>query len=74
MNGLTVDIILHPESGATLKVHRDKGVLSDPDTPCWEISPRPRPQRQKVIQARVPRRRVTVGLNRNAKAGEQKAT
>ena len=53
VNGLTVDL-LHPESGKTLRVHREKVKLVDPDITWDEIHPRPR--RQRIRQ--VPRRMV----------------
>ena len=55
-NGLVLDLV-HPESGAKLKVHREKVVLTDPDIAWEEISPRPRRQRQQVKQVHVPKRR-----------------
>jgi hypothetical protein len=56
VNGLTVDL-LHPESGATMRVHREKVVLTDPDMAWEELNPRPRRQRQRVKQAHVRKRR-----------------
>ena len=56
VNGLTVDL-LHPESGATMRVHREKVVLTDPDMPWEELNPRPRRQRQRVKQAYIRKRR-----------------
>ena len=56
VNGLTVEL-LHPESGATMRVHREKVVLTDPDIAWEEINPRPRRQRQRVKQAPVRKRR-----------------
>ncbi len=54
VNGLTVDL-LHPESGATMRVHREKVVLTDPDMAWEELNPRPR--RQRIKQAYTRRRR-----------------
>ena len=56
VNGLVLDLI-HPESGARLKVHREKVVLTDPDIAWSEIAPRPRRQRQRIKQVHVPKRR-----------------
>ena len=56
VNGLTVDLV-HPESGASLRVHREKVVLTDPDIAWEEVAPRPRRQRQQVKQVHVPKRR-----------------
>jgi len=56
VNGLNVDL-LHPESGATLRVHREKVVVTDPDMAWGEVNPRPRRSRQQVKQVHVPKRR-----------------
>ena len=56
-NGLTVDLI-HPESGATLRVNREKVVLTNPDMAWEEVAPRPRRRRQQVKQVHVPKRRA----------------
>ena len=65
VNGLTLDLI-HPESGATMRVHREKVVLTDPDIAWEEVAPRPRRQRQQVKQVRVPKRRDYVRSNRDS--------
>lgn len=59
VNGLVV-YLMHPESGATLSVHRDKVVLVDPDMAWDEINPRPRRQRFQVYQPLVRKRRDVV--------------
>lgn len=56
VNGLSLEL-LHPESGATMRVHREKVVLTDPDIAWEEVSPRPRRQRQQVRQVHIPRKR-----------------
>ena len=71
--GLTVEL-LHPESGATMRVHREKVVLTDPDSAWEEISPRPRRSRQQVKQAHVPQRRANSRVRRDSSAGSRVST
>jgi transposase InsO family protein len=70
INGLSVDL-MHPESGATMRVHRDKIVLTDPDIAWDEVSPRPRRQRQQVKQSHVPKRRDHVHRPREVDADNE---
>ena len=67
VNGLVIDL-MHPESGATLRVNREKVVVTDSDIAWEEVSPRPRRQRQRVKQVHVPKRRDTTRNRRDSSA------
>jgi hypothetical protein len=73
VNGLTLDL-LHPESGATMRVHREKVVLTDPDVAWEEVSPRPRRKRQQVKQVHVPKRRDRVRRDSESSVATSVAT
>ena len=49
-------------------------VLSDPDIPWEDISPRPRRQRQQVKQVHVPRRRVNSSRTRRDSSADSRAS